>query len=94
VIVADARQLPIASGTPDDPMPSVPEHYAGCWLVVRHSGRRDSGWRIATGLQNEADIRRFYRKDYERVRQGGIRLVSPDGAIIHEYWAPRVRTRW
>jgi hypothetical protein len=91
VIIDDVCQR---TGTPDDPMPAVPDCYVGYWLILRHSGRKDSGWRGVGASKHEEFARRKYRARLDGVRQGGLRLVSPDGVIAAEYWAPRVRTRW
>jgi hypothetical protein len=63
------------------------------WKVRRHGGRRTDFWRTTfTGTEEAA--RRWYRVDYERMRQGGVQLVQPDGAIVECAEAPRLRTQW
>jgi hypothetical protein len=63
------------------------------WAVQRHGGRRTDFWRQTFHGTEEA-ARKWYAIDYKNMRQGGVRLVRPDGAIELDAWAPRVRSRW
>jgi hypothetical protein len=68
------------------------------WRVLRHSGRGSgseevAGWKEKfAGPEDEA--RERYRKLQDAMRQGGVRLVKPDGTTDSERWAPRLRMRW
>jgi hypothetical protein len=63
------------------------------WSVLRHGGRRTDHWRQTFHGTEEA-ARKWYAIDYKNMRQGGVRLVRPDGEIELNEWAPRVRSRW
>ena len=65
---------------------------AGSWAVVRHGGRRLDTWRVKHLGKDEAAARKAYARI--DIRQGGLRLVAPDGRIVQSEWAPRLRTRW
>lgn len=63
------------------------------WRVMRHSGRRDGEWRlIYEGAEDQA--RYTFSRSVDRLRQGGLRLVSPRGEIAVQQWGPALRTRW
>jgi hypothetical protein len=67
------------------------------WRVLRHSGRGDpsdsTGW-AEKFVGEEAKARDHYGKLVKAMRQGGVRLVKPDGSVDAEQHAPRLRTRW
>lgn len=63
------------------------------WTVLRHGGRLTDTWRtVCSGDRTRAEER--YWREHERMRQGGVRLVDPDGRVVMDDWAPRLRTRW
>lgn len=63
------------------------------WTVLRHGGRRRDSFRtLFSG--SEAAARARYAREHERMRQGAVRLLAPDGTVILSDWAPCLRTRW
>lgn len=64
------------------------------WQVLRHGGRSTDFWRVLYSGPDEARARAVYSREKERLRQGEVRLVGPDGKVVSRQWAPRLRTRW
>ena len=62
------------------------------WRVLRQ-GPPSAPVRIIFEGGEEAAHARFDR-EHERMRQGVLRLVSPDGATVREAAYPMLRTRW
>ncbi len=71
---------------------------AEVWTVRRHSGRGSGPSREASWVERfkgpEDKARAKYAKISAAMRQGGVRLLRPDGTIDSERHEPRVRTRW
>jgi hypothetical protein len=64
------------------------------WKVERHSGRKGvSDWRLLFH-GDELKAREAFGKVEESLRQGGVRLIRPDGRTELIVNAPRLRTRW
>lgn len=66
----------------------------GGYTVCRHGGRGNNQWRVIYRSQQEEQARAKYFKAKEAMRQGGVRLLGPDGTLVRDDWAPRLRTRW
>jgi|GEM_PF-2969866 len=65
----------------------------GLWTVWRHGGRSSDVWRaVYAGERAQAEAR--YWREREKMRQGGVRLMDPEGRVVMSDWAPRLRTRW
>lgn len=64
------------------------------WRVERHGGRSTDKWRVVYSGPDEARARAVFTRERERMRQGGVQLVGPDGKVVASSWAPRLRTRW
>jgi hypothetical protein len=63
------------------------------WRVERHGGASIHGWR--TMFEGpEATAREVFGKIETSLRQGGVRLIRPDGHTEFIVNAPRLRTRW
>lgn len=63
------------------------------WRVLRHSGRSGDSFReVFAGV--EAKARARYARLATALRQGAVRLISPDGSIEASASVPRLRTRW
>lgn len=64
---------------------------AGEWKIYRHSGFANGRWRLIFSSRDEgkADLR--YEALYERWKQGGIRMVDPEGQVIRHAFAPPLR---
>jgi hypothetical protein len=80
-----------------NPQPSTipaPPPWTGCWRVLRHGGRIDSLWRQIIMHGNAAVAHEAFEATVEAMRQGGVVLLNPDGAIARSAWAPRLRSRW
>jgi len=63
------------------------------WKVMRWSGRRGDDW-CGLACETEDTAHELYHRLYVNMRQGGIRLVRPDGSIVKADIAPRLRSRW
>lgn len=63
------------------------------WCILRHGGRSSDTWRVQAGpfAQEPTSL---WRKARGAVRQGGLRMVDPEGKVVKEYQAPRLRSRW
>lgn len=66
----------------------------GKWHVTRHSGRRGDPWRLVIATDNAEQARKIYERKAVALRQGSVRLYSPDGECLFSYTAPNLRTRW
>lgn len=68
----------------------------GKWEVERHGGMtRGSGskWRqIAAGT--EAECQEVYENVRQGLRQGAVRMFNPNGEMVRQCSAPRLRSRW
>jgi hypothetical protein len=64
------------------------------YVVERHGGRANTDWRERYASPDRAVAEAWFAGLRDRVRQGGVRLRAPDGAVLREYHAPRLRTRW
>ncbi len=63
------------------------------WRVERHGGQSAHRWRLVfTGVEFAARDR--FQQLAEALRQGGVRLIRPDGGIDGIVTAPRLRTKW
>lgn len=62
------------------------------WFVLRHSGRRDSEWRIAYQGHDEGKARAQYWRIDHSLRQGQLQLVC-DGVVIDRSGAAAYRKR-
>lgn len=63
------------------------------WVVLRHSGRSGVDWRLRyRGVYGMALT--VYRDISERLRQGTVVLLRPNGTEQERMTAPRLRTRW
>ncbi len=63
------------------------------WKVERNSGRIDGKYRtVFTGIESTARVK--FDEISKALRQGGVRLIRPDGRTEFIVNAPRVRTRW
>ncbi|GIX10360.1 hypothetical protein [Elioraea sp.] len=72
-------------------MTAMPE--ARTWRVERHGGRATDRRRlIFAGAEKEA--RAVYDRAVLALRQGEVRLIAPDDAVVRRATAPRLRTRW
>ena len=68
------------------------EPKADQYKVYRHAGR-GTGWRLIHAGDWGGALT-AYEKTEAALRQGGVRLDAPDGRIVRQAWAPRLRTRW
>jgi hypothetical protein len=66
----------------------------GKWRVERHSGRGMDHWRLKLETIKAAEAKTRFDKIAEKLRQGGVRLIRPDGKTEFIVNAPRLRTRW
>lgn len=66
----------------------------GCWKVVRHSGRTGATWRTLYEGDDEASAWEVFYPAASTLRQGTVRIVTPEGKIVAGESAPRLRTRW
>jgi hypothetical protein len=67
------------------------------WTVKRHSGNGspdDDGLWKERFAGEEDKAREKYAKIKEAMRQGGVRLIRPDGTIALEQHEPRLMKRW
>lgn len=67
------------------------------WRVLRHSGAgapSDAAAWVERFAGREDKARERYGKLVKAMRQGGVRLVRPDGSVAIEVHEPRLRTRW
>lgn len=64
------------------------------WVIERNSGRRIGSWRVVWSGTDETKARNQYEKRYAALRQGGLRLIRPDGHTEFIVTSPRLRTRW
>ncbi len=63
------------------------------WKVQRHGGHRNNIWRqVFEG--SELDAGKVYQKHITDMRQGGVRLLDPNGKVVFGRSAPGVRTVW
>lgn len=65
------------------------------WQVLRHGGREEDVWRQVF-FGEEDDARSQFSAEYRSLpadldSPGGVRLIGPDGRLLRESWAPRVR---
>lgn len=70
-----------------DPIP-------GCWCIVRHGGRSTDTQRLVFFGNGEAVTRGHYAEIAKNLRQGYVRLYSPDGKVVERCSGPTLRTRW
>jgi hypothetical protein len=63
------------------------------WKVERHSGRLGDHYREVFAGE-ETIARAKFEKIEKALRQGGVRLIRPDGHTEYIVNAPRLRTRW
>jgi hypothetical protein len=63
------------------------------WKVLRHSGRLSDHYREVFAGE-ETIARKKFEKIEKALRQGGVRLIRPDGHTEYIVNAPRLRTRW
>jgi hypothetical protein len=78
-------------------LPALTEETA--WKVWRHSGRgggpeQTASWRLVGWFYTEHQARNRYDIIRNELRQGGVKLIQPDGKTVGEYHAPRIRSRW
>ncbi|WPA89754.1 hypothetical protein MCACPph1_CDS0014 [Moorella phage MCACPph1] len=64
------------------------------FIVIRHGGRSCDRWREVFKGESEEKALAIYEREYEKMRQGGVILLGPQGEIKRRNWAPRIRTRW
>ena len=63
------------------------------WTVERHSGRSADHYRpLFSG--DEATARAKFDAVSKELRQGGVRLIRPDGHTEFIVNGPRLRSRW
>lgn len=67
--------------------------WSGYWHVWRHGGNRSHSWRVIAS-QPFRDAALVYQAHARKMRQGGVRLVAPDGEIVYSAAAPLLRSRW
>lgn len=66
----------------------------GHWRLLRHGGRRCDHWRDLKCPDDEKQARKLYDAECCGMRQGGLRLIAPDGRIAAARWTASLRTRW
>lgn len=66
----------------------------GKWHVTRHSGCSGDPWRLVIATDNDEQARKIYERKATALRQGAVRLYSPDGELLFSQTAPRLRLRW
>lgn len=64
------------------------------WIIERNSGRYGGHWRTVWSGLVEAKARVEFDKRHAAMRQGGLRLIRPDGHTEFIVTSPRLRTRW
>lgn len=63
------------------------------WRIERHGGNSNHNWRIVfEGKKEDAECK--YLKEYEKLKQGEIRLYDDENKVIKSDWAPRLRVNW
>lgn len=63
------------------------------WSVKRWSGRSNDLPKVIF-LGDEQQARTKYNKIQKSLRQGSVYLIDPNGKIIENTFAPRLRTKW
>ena len=66
---------------------------AGVYVLQRHGGARTHRWRPAC-VGPFHNVMFAVEQRRQRMRQGALRLVAPDGTILWTATAPRLRSRW
>lgn len=66
------------------------------WKVERHGGRRNDKWRRVIETPDESKARRCYEREEQKMRQGKVVLVNPEGKVVKSAWAPRhwLKSSW
>lgn len=63
----------------------------GQFKVYRHSGQPNGRWRPVFTTTDEGKAFERYESLYKRWKQGGIRLVDPEGQVLQNAYAPPMR---
>jgi hypothetical protein len=66
----------------------------GQWEIYRHSGFFNAKWRRIYATTDEGKASAKYKSIYDRLRQGGVRLVDPEGVVIQEFYSGPMTLRW
>jgi hypothetical protein len=64
------------------------------YRVERHGGRACDRWRSLGEFSTQKAAHELFVKLWPDVRQGGLRILAPDGTVIRQGAEPRLRTRW
>lgn len=60
----------------------------GLFRIYRHSGQTNGRWRPVFSTTDEGEAFKKYEKIYHRWKQGGLRLVDPEGVVLQNAYAP------
>jgi hypothetical protein len=66
----------------------------GEWKIYRHSGFFNTKWRQVYATNDEGKASEKYKRIHDRLRQGGVRLVDPEGVVIQEFNPGPMTLRW
>ena len=65
----------------------------GDWKIYRNSGLFNARWRLVFQTHDEGKADMKWKKLYDKWRQGGIRLIDPEGKVTRDVYAPPMRWR-
>lgn len=66
----------------------------GEWKLYRHSGFQSGQWKLVLRTCDEGVADLQYRKIYEKLRQGGLRLIDPEGVVVRDFFSSPMTHRW
>jgi len=66
----------------------------GEWKIYRNSGFFNAKWRQVYASNDEGKAMERYKKIYERLRQGGVRLVDSQGHVVRSFNPGPMTLRW
>lgn len=64
------------------------------WGIQRHGGNHNHSWRTVAEFATQEQAEERYAVILEEMRQGGLKLTTPEAVTIKSHSAPRLRTRW
>jgi hypothetical protein len=70
------------------------ESVANGWTILRNGGRATDTWKYRHSRFSEEGSLQTYEREKEKMRQGGLALIGPNGNVVRYYEAPRLRSRW
>lgn len=67
------------------------QYTTGLFRIFRHSGRTGAKWRPVFVTHDEGQAHKKYEALYKKWRQGGLRLIDPEGQVIQSAFAEPMR---